>query len=154
MQQWLKGAEIRRRRAALHKRAESIWSRHPREDWSKLDERRSEELLHEDDPSCGVSEWEVNEFLQHTLAVHVPWRHAELQRERRAVFEAALTEVMRQLRKESDAYLYGTMKMTKNELTRRLTKVMGGKLPSSAEVEDAWTDRHQIPAIEWMDDTI
>jgi hypothetical protein len=61
---------------------------------------------------------------------------------------------MKDLRAESDAYRFGSLPMTKNELTRRLTTAMQGQLPSAAEVEDAWQDRHSIPAIHWMEDAI
>ena len=81
------------------------------------------------------SEWETSEFLHYTLAQKCPWRFEEVVRERKALFEETLAAVMKDLRKESEAYKFGTMLMTKNELTRKLTAKMGGKLPSAAEVD-------------------
>jgi len=151
--QWLKSREILARRSIAHTAFSKIWSAHPDEDWTKLTLERSEELLRlAGDPS--PAEWDVSEFFAHTLATLCPWRYAEVQRERKAFFESCLARTMRELRAESDAYRHGTMQMTKNELTRKLTVAMGGKLPSFTEVEDAWQDRHTIPAIEWMEDAI
>jgi hypothetical protein len=150
--QWLKAQEIAARRRHAHGEFGKIWAAHPDEDWSRLDRDRSEALLRQAGQDPG--EWELSEFINHTLATKVPWRHAELLRERKAFFEQCLERLMKELRAESDSYKYGTMQMTKNELTRKLTAAMGGKLPSANEVEDAWQDRHTIPAIEWMEDAI
>lgn len=164
--QWMKKQEIQARRRALHDMAKSIWSANPREDWSRLTAERSEQLLTvalrqqhgvspDAPPTAAVlpSEWEVSEFFHYTLQQQCPWRFAEVQRERRAYFERVLSELMRTLRRESET-AQTTMQMTKNELTRRLTVAMGGKLPSADEVDAAWQDRHQLPAIDWMDDVV
>ena len=151
--QWLKAQEIASRRRMAHAAAAAIWSSHPNEDWSKLTRDRSTELLREAGDSS-PSDWDVSEFLNHTLATKVPWRHAELLRERKEFFETCLARMMKELRAESDSYRHGTMQMTKNELTRKLTQAMGGTLPTANEVEDAWSDRHSIPAIEWIEDAI
>jgi len=165
--QWMKKQEIEARRRALHQMAESIWRLYPREDWSRLTNARAEHMLEQalrqqlgvapdapTTPSVLPSEWETNEFMLHTLKTHCRWRYEELLRERKENFERVLAELMRALRRESEAYTHGTMQMTKNELTRRLTTAMGGKLPSAEEVEAAWQDRHQLPAIEWMEDVV
>jgi hypothetical protein len=165
--QWLKKQEILARRRTLHALCASIWSSHPREDWSRLTPARSAELLEQalrlqqgvppEAPATAAvlpSEWETSEFFAHTLEQKCPWRFAEVQRERKAYFERVLAELMRTLRRESESYMHGSMQMTKNELTRRLTVAMGGKLPSADEVDAAWSDRHQLPAIEWLEDVV
>lgn len=136
-----------------HAQYNKIWLDHPNEDWTRLNRERTIELLKESTQDEPI-EWDINEFLHHTLQTKCRWRYDELIRERKAFFEDCLKRLMKDLRAESDAYRHGTMLMTKNELTRRLTKVMGGKLPSASEVEDAWQDRHTIPAIEWVEDAI
>jgi hypothetical protein len=151
--QWLKKQEILARKKIAHAKAEEIWAKHEDEDWSALTVKRSEELLKEAGDGSPL-EWDISEFFQHTLSTKVPWRWAELVRERKEFFEQCLAKVMRDLRQESDNYRHGTMLMTKNELTRKLTVAMGGKLPSAEEVDDAWQDRHSIPAIDWMEDAI
>lgn len=151
--QWLKAQEIAGRRRAAHQTAAAIWTEHPNETWSNLTPKRSEELLRaHGDPT--PSEWDITEFFHHTLETKCRWRFDEMLRERKSFFESALTKMMKELRAESDAYRHGTMLMTKNELTRKLTQAMNGKLPSASEVEDAWQDRHSIPAIEWVEDAI
>jgi len=153
--QWMKQQEIMARRKALHRLAEQAWALQPREDWTRLTLERSAELLQPvlADPTTPPSDWECNEFLAHTLKTKCAWRYEEVVRERRDEFEKVLAAVMADLRKESEAYRHGTLTLTKNELTRKLIAKMG-KLPSAAEVESAWQDRHQLPAIEWIEDAI
>lgn len=150
--QWLKAQEIAARRKMAHAAAERIWLAHPTEEWSHLTRDRSEFLLRSS--GADPAEWDIAEFFDYTLATKCPWRHAELARERKVFFNERLELVLKELRAESDRYKHGTMAMTKNDLTRRLTAAMDGKLPSAAEVEDAWQDRHRIPAIDWVEDAI
>lgn len=155
--QWLKQQEIAARRAHLHGLARKAWDNAPaNEPWPRLTLERSAALLQSVLPagSDPPSEWECSEFLHYTLGVKCAWRLEELQRDRKQRFEETLRAVMRALRKESEDYRFGTLVMTKNELTRKLTAGLGGKLPSAEEVDLAWQDRHQIPAIEWQEDAI
>lgn len=161
--QWLKSQEIAARRRRAHALAAEIWASHPDEDWCRLTRERSAALLRahaqsKADPGADAlslepSEWETNEFFNHTLEQRCAWRYAEVQRERKAFFESCLDRVKASLRAESDAYRHGSLAITKNELTRRLTREMG-MLPTAAEVDEAWQDRHQIPAIDWVEDAI
>ena len=155
--QWLKQQEIAARRTHLHGLARKAWELAPaNEPWPRLTLERSYALLQAVLPADAdpPSEWEATEFMHYTLGQKCAWRLEELQRARKAQFEDTLRTVMRALRKESEEYRFGTLVMTKNELTRKLTAGMGGKLPSAEEVDLAWQDRHQIPAIDWQEDAI